>query len=189
MGGEFGQFIEWKFDDSLDWHLLDYPAHQEMQRYVKALNLFYNKHPEFWQIDYDWQGFNWISCDDTDNSVISFYRKGKEEKDQTIIVCNFTPEVRRDYRIGVEEEGIYSEIFNSDNHEFGGSGVGNPKLVKSEAVPCHGKEQSITLTLPPLAVLYINFKKKKTTRKKKGESKAEKTQALPIRSKKGGIKK
>ena len=89
----------------------------------------------------------------------------------------------------MEEEGIYSEIFNSDNHEFGGSGVGNPKPVKSEAVPCHGKEQSITLTLPPLAVLYINFKKKKTTRKKKGESKAEKTQVLPIRSKKGGIKK
>jgi 1,4-alpha-glucan branching enzyme len=169
MGGEFGQFIEWKFDDSLDWHLLDYPAHQEMQRYVKALNLFYNQHPEFWQVDYNWQGFNWISCDDNDNSVISFYRKGVKPEDQTIVVCNFTPEVRRGYRIGVEEPGTYKVIFNSDDSEFGGSGEGNKKPVLSDPVACHGKEQSITLTLPPLAVLYIKYekpKKRKTTKRK-----------------------
>ena len=195
MGGEFGQFIEWKFDDSLDWHLLEYPSHQEMQRYVKALNLFYNKHPEFWQIDYAWQGFNWISCDDTDNSVISFYRKGNKPEDQTIVICNFTPEVRKNYRIGVEEAGTYTEIFNSDRYEFGGSGVGNDKPVKSQAIPSHGKEQSISLTLPPLAVLYINFKKEKSKTKKKKETNAKKTtsgtktQALPILSQKGGMKK
>ena len=147
------------------------------------MNLFYNQHPEFWQIDYNWQGFNWISCDDNDNSVISFYRKGKEQKDQTIVVCNFTPEVRRNYRIGVEDAGTYREIFNSDSPEFGGSGVSNPGLIESEAIPCHGKEQSITLTLPPLAVLYINFKKKKITKK------TEIVQSLPILSQKGGIKK
>ncbi|MBQ8919879.1 MAG: 1,4-alpha-glucan branching enzyme, partial [Acidaminococcaceae bacterium] len=189
MGGEFGQFIEWKFDDSLDWHLLDYPSHRQMQQYVKKLNLFYNKHPEFWEIDYNWQGFNWISCDDRDNSVISFYRKGKKPEDQTVVICNFTPEVRNNYRIGVEEAGSYKEIFNSDNAEFGGSGVANAKPVKSEASPCHGKEQSIVLTLPPLAVLYLKkqkSRKRKITETKIEDSKSKKKRSLRVVSKKGG---
>lgn len=167
MGGEFGQFIEWNYDDSLDWHLLEYPMHKQMQDYVRALNHFYREHPEFWQIDYDWQGFTWISCDDHENSVINFYRRGLGPADQTIVVCNFTPEVRHHYRIGVEKDGLYEEIFNSDAAVFGGSGVANVEPAAAEPVPWHGRGQSIVLTLPPLSVIYVK-KKEERSRSEKG---------------------
>jgi 1,4-alpha-glucan branching enzyme len=163
MGGEFGQFIEWRYDSSLDWLLLNYPMHTKMQHYVKSLNAFYLNHPEFWQVDFDWEGFEWISCDDKDNSVIAFIRKGKEKSDQTIIVCNFTPVVRYDYRIGVDMEGTYEEVFNSDAEKFGGSGVRSGSLedgrvlIRTEAVAMHGRKQSLVLTLPPLAVIYLKM--------------------------------
>lgn len=161
MGGEFGQFIEWRFAEALDWLLLKYPLHAKLQQFVKTLNQCYLEHPEFWQIDYDWKGFEWISCDDTDNSVIAFIRRGREAGREMIVVCNFTPVVRRDYRIGINQAGTYQEILNSDDEQFGGSGVpsGTRKdgivLVESEAVPMHGREQSLVLTLPPLAVIYL----------------------------------
>lgn len=162
MGGEFGQFIEWRYAEQLDWLLLDYPKHQELQAYSRALNHFYLDHPEFWQVDYDWTGFEWISCDDRDNSVIAFVRKGQDPDAETVVVCNFTPVVRREYRIGAPEPGTWEEVFNSDAEEFGGSGVrcgtlreDGRVLVETEKVPFHGREQSLVLTLPPLGVLYL----------------------------------
>lgn len=163
MGGEFGQFIEWKFDDSLDWHLLDYPMHKQLHDYVRALNEFYTAHPEFWEIDDDWKGFEWISCDDRKNSVISYYRRRKEKKgkrEETIVICNFTPQVLADYRIGVDTPGEYTEVFNSDASRFGGSDVKNASALRSEAVPWHGRKQSLAVTLPPLAILYLKEVKK-----------------------------
>lgn len=163
MGGEFGQFIEWKFDDSLDWHLLDYPMHKQLHDYVRALNAFYTAHPEFWEIDDDWKGFEWISCDDRKNSVISYYRRRKEKKgkrEETIVICNFTPQVLVDYRIGVDTPGEYTEVFNSDASRFGGSDVKNASALRSEAVPWHGRKQSLAVTLPPLAILYLKEVKK-----------------------------
>ena len=162
MGGEFGQFIEWKDDDSLDWHLLDYPQHASLHNYSAELNAYYIAHPEFWQIDDNWQGFAWICADDYQNSVISFRRMGKAKKDQTIVICNFTPVVRKDYRLGMPEAGNYEEVFNSDAKKYGGSGVANTGALKTEAVPCHGQGQSLVLTLPPLATIYLRLKAEDT---------------------------
>lgn len=157
MGSEFGQFIEWKYDDSLDWHLLKYPMHKAMHDYVRSLNTYYVDHPEFWEEDCDWSGFSWISCDDCDNSVIAFYRTGKDETDMTVVVCNFTPVVRHSYRFGVPRKGTYVEVFNSDATAFGGSNVLNEGEFEAQDVPMHGMDQSLELTLPPLATIYLQL--------------------------------
>lgn len=159
MGSEFGQFIEWKYDDSLDWHLLDYPMHHKLHEYVKQSNAFYCEQTSFWQIDCDWQGFEWIDCNDNRNSVISFIRKGKDPKDFVIVICNFTPAVHQDYRVGVPLDGTYIEAFNSDSENFGGSNVINEGDFISEKVAWHGKKESIRITVPPLATIYLKLKK------------------------------
>lgn len=158
MGGEFGQFIEWKYDDSLDWHLLEYPMHNKLHQFVKASNALYCDQAALWEIDCDWQGFEWIDCNDNQNSIISFIRKGKEVDDFVLTICNFTPVVRDGYRIGVPKNGTYLEIFNSDWEEFGGSNVRNEGEFASQALPWHGKEQSIVFTVPPLATIYFKLK-------------------------------
>ena len=158
MGSDFGQFIEWKYDDSLDWHLLEYPMHQAMRTYMQQLNQFYTTHPEFWEEDCDWSGFSWISCDDCDNSVIAFVRSGRHQDAMTIVVCNFTPVVRHAYRFGVPCPGTYIEVFNSDAEVFGGSQVQNEGEFTAQDVPMHGMDQSLELTLPPLAVIYLERK-------------------------------
>lgn len=155
MGGDYGQFIEWKYDDSLDWHLLKYPQHKELHDYVRQLNQYYNENPELWQEDCDWKGFQWISCDDNANSVIAFYRKGVKPEQRTYVVCNFTPVVRYHYRIGVPDAGIYEEVLNSDAKIFGGSGVENAGKLHTDVLPMHGQEQSLSLTLPPLATIFL----------------------------------
>ncbi|MDY3296964.1 alpha amylase C-terminal domain-containing protein, partial [Selenomonas sp.] len=158
MGGEFGQFIEWKYDDSLDWHLVQkYPMHTKMLEYSRALNKFYCENKVFWEVDFDWNGFQWIDPDDNENSVISFIRKAKDGDDFIIALCNFTPEVRHDYRIGVPKKGVYCEVFNSDDEVFGGSGVKNGD-IQSEDIPWHNREQSIALTVPPLATVYLRLR-------------------------------
>lgn len=158
MGGDYGQFIEWKYYDSLDWHLLDYDKHRQLHDFMRTLNGFYTSHKEFWEEDCDWSGFSWISCDDCDNSVIAFYRTGKDEEDQTVVVCNFTPVVRHDYRIGMPKEGIYEEVLNSDAEEFGGSNVRNEGELLTDHIPMHGRMQSLSLTLPPLGTIYLRKK-------------------------------
>ena len=154
MGQEFGQFIEWNYEKGLDWLLLDYPKHRALQNYFKKINEFYKANPAFWQIDYSWEGFSWISSDDKDNSVIAFRRideKGKE----IIVVCNFTNVERCDYRIGIPKKGAYKIVLNSDDVEFGGEGKGNKGKLKTESINMHGFEQSISLDLPPMSAIYI----------------------------------
>lgn len=154
MGQEFGQFIEWNYEKGLDWLLLDYPKHRALQNYFKKINEFYKANPAFWQIDYSWEGFSWISSDDKDNSVIAFRRideKGKE----IVVVCNFTNVERCDYRIGIPKKGAYKIVFNSDDVDFGGEGKGNKGKLKTESINMHGFEQSISLDLPPMSAIYI----------------------------------
>ena len=159
MGGEFGQFIEWNYDDSLDWHLpQQYPMHKKMLEYSRALNKFYCDHKALWQVDFDLNGFQWIDCNDNENSVVSFIRKAEDPSDYIVAVCNFTPEVRHDYRIGVPEKGSYIEVFNSDDEAFGGSGVKNEGEIKTEDVKWHDRDQSILLTIPPMATIYLRHK-------------------------------
>ena len=156
MGGEFGQFIEWNENDSLDWHLVEqYEKHTQMQNYSRALNKFYLANKSLWQVDFDWNGFQWIDCNDNENSVVSFIRKAQDSSDYIIAVCNFTPNVREGYRIGVPDSGAYVEVFNSDAEEFGGSGVTNSTKLVTEDFPWHNRSHSITLTIPPLATIFL----------------------------------
>lgn len=160
MGGEFGQVIEWKYDDSLDWHLTErYPKHEEMMRYSKALNEFYVENKAFWEIDCDYEGFEWIDCNDAERSIIAFQRRAEDRDDFVIAVINFTPEVRHGYRLAVPRRGVYKEVFNSDLYCYGGSGVRNEGAFAAEEVPYMGKDYSIQITLPPLSAIY--FKKMK----------------------------
>ncbi len=159
MGGEFGQFIEWDYKRSLDWHLLDYEMHQKLQRYVKDLNRLYKREKALYEIDFDQEGFEWIDCNDADHSIISFIRRGKDWKnDMLIVVCNFTPVLYTDYRIGVPFNTWYEEIFNSDSAIYGGSNKGNEGRVKAEEISFHGKPYSLNLTIPPLGVIYLKPK-------------------------------
>ncbi len=164
MGQEFGQFIEWKYDSGLDWVLLDYEKHRQLKSYVKKLNHIYLKYPALWEIDYSWEGFKWNVSDDKDNSVIAFTRKDKNG-DEILIVCNFTPVYREKYSFGVEREGVYEVILNSDSEEFGGEGLGTKTRVSSKKVPMHGLENSITVDLPGLSCILFRVKPKKTKAK------------------------
>ena len=157
MGSEFAQFIEWKYYDSLDWHLLEYPLHQKMHDFVKNLNAFYVEQKSLWEIDCDWKGFEWIDCHDYSKSVISFIRKTKKMQDFVIVVCNFTPEVHYGYRIGVPQSGKYLEVLNSDAAKFGGSGVSNIQELNTEPISWHNQENSLVLTLPPLSTIYLKI--------------------------------
>ena len=162
MGGEFGQFIEWNFDDSLDWHLIEqYDKHREMLTFSRVLNRFYRENPPFWKVDFDWTGFEWIDCRDADNSVLTFVRKAKNG-DFVVVVCSFTPELRHGYRIGVPLPGVYREVFNSDRAAFGGSDVKNEGPLYAEPTPWHERGQSLVLTLPPLGVIYLRHEPEKS---------------------------
>ena len=164
MGQEFAQFIEWKYDAELDWLLLDYDAHKKMQNYVKDLNKFYVKNSQFWEIDYSWEGFSWISNDDYTQSIIAFRRINKAGE-EIICVCNFVPVDRKDYRIGVPVEGSYKSLFSTADEKYGGAG-GIADAYKSESVPMHGYENSISIDIPALSVTYYKVPKKRKTIKK-----------------------
>ena len=180
MGGDYGQFIEWKYYDSLDWHLLDYDKHRQLHEFMRSLNYFYTTHREFWEEDCDWSGFSWISCDDCDNSIIAFYRTGRNEEDQTVVVCNFTPVVRYNYRIGMPSQGIYEEVLNSDATEFGGSNVRNEGALHTEDIPMHGRNQSLSLTIPPLGTIYLRKKGAPTVGKSREGAAGKKTVAATV---------
>jgi 1,4-alpha-glucan branching enzyme len=155
MGGEFGQWREWSHDRSLDWHLLDDPAHAALRRYMQALNWHLHAEPSLHECDFHPDGFRWIDANDNENSVFSFARFARNRDDFVIFVVNFTPVPRADYRIGVPLPGYYAELLNSDSAIFGGSNVGNSGGVSSEPVASHGYDQSIRLTLPPLGCLML----------------------------------
>ncbi len=153
MGGEFGQWDEWHHDSSLQWHLNEWGPHQGVQRWIRDLNAFYRSEPALFQCDFDAQGFEWIDFHDWENSVISFLRRGKDPADKVVVVCNMTPVVRENYIVGVDEGGYWKEVLNSDAAIYGGSDVGNMGGVEAAPVSAQGRYHSLTLKLPPLAVL------------------------------------
>jgi len=152
MGGEFGQWDEWYHEKSLDWHLTQYPQHQGIQRMVEDLNRVYRNEPALYEIDFSFEGFHWIDCTDWEKGVICFIRKGHDPKNDLVVVGNFTPTVRDNYRIGFPSHGYWEEIYNSDSELYGGSNLGNLGGVNTVAEPMHGLDQSATLILPTLSL-------------------------------------
>src|SRR5581483_5435131 len=161
MGGEFGQWNEWYHEQSLDWHLIGYPPHEGVRRWVKDLNNLYKNEPAMYELDFDIGGFEWIDFHDWEQSIISFIRKGKNTSDIILVVCNFTPVPRYNYRVGVPRGGFWREVLNSDSKEYGGSDIGNAGGVEASPVPEYGKYHSLSLILPPLGVLF--FKSERTS--------------------------
>jgi 1,4-alpha-glucan branching enzyme len=155
MGGEFGQVREWSHDRSLDWHLLDTPLHGGLRAFVRDLNRIYAAEPALHQCDFDFSGFQWIDCNDSDNSVVSLVRRGTNHEDFVVAVFNFTPVPRAGYVIGVPPAASYQELLNSDAEMYGGGNVGNGGVVVPQPNAAHGFEQSLRLTLPPLGVLLL----------------------------------
>ncbi len=167
MGQEFAQFIEWNYKQQLDWLLLDYDAHRTMQKYVRDLNRFYLKNAPLWEIDYSWEGFDWIANDDNEQSIVAFRRRDRKGRG-LICVCNFVPVERHDYRIGVPRKGTYKPAFDTDAVEYGGMGMVKKEGYSSEPIPMHGQEQSVALDLPPLSVTYykVPAARKRTAKSK-----------------------
>ena len=153
MGGEFGQWDEWNHDKSIDWHLLNFMPHRRLQKYVRDLNYIYQSELPLHEVDFNYQGFEWIDFHDTENSIISFIRRSKDPENFLVIICNFTPVPRIGYRIGIPVNCFYKEILNSDSQIYWGSNMGNAGGVNADRIPCHGKPYSIYITLPPLSVL------------------------------------
>ena len=155
MGCEFGQDWEWNSDESLRWHLLEYPMYQGMQNCVRDLNLMYRGNAPLYEEDFDSRGFEWIDYANCDDSVISYIRKGHNPSDYLIVVCNFTPVVRHNYRLGVNEACAYQEIFNSDDKNYWGSGVRNEGAKQAQNYGVNGRPYSIELILPPLSTIVL----------------------------------
>lgn len=152
MGDEFGQSAEWNHDGSLDWHLLEYNYHQGVQKLIRDLNAFYKTRSALYKHQFEHRGFEWIDYADHESSVISFQRQGETKDDLLIVTCNFTPETRHHYRIGVPYRGTWVEIFNTDDQKYGGSGILNVGSAMTSPVKYHGRDFSISLTLPPLGM-------------------------------------
>ncbi len=155
MGSEFGQSKEWDHDDELQWELLSKPYHSGLKRFTRDLNLVYKIEPALYEQDFDWSGFRWIDANDSDNSVLSFVRFAKNTDDFLIIICNFTPVVRKNYKIGVPKEGTYYELVNSDQKVYHGSDISNPSKLKTNQESFHAMDNSLSLTLPPLSTLIL----------------------------------
>jgi len=155
MGGEIGQWNEWNAYDQIEWLLLGFDSHRRIRDYVKALNGLYTSLPALYQMDFGWEGFEWIDFHDVDNSIVSFLRRARDPNDFLVVVANFTPVPREGYRVGVPRPGFYREILNSDAACFGGSNMGNSGGLPSDAKPWQGQPHSILIPVPPLAVLYF----------------------------------
>jgi 1,4-alpha-glucan branching enzyme len=155
MGSEIGQWSEWYHEQSLDWHLLQYEPHAGIQRWVRDLNRVYRALPALFKTDFDDRGFQWIVANDSDQSVLAFLRADEAEKNRLLVVCNFTPVPRLNYRLGVPVPGFWTEVLNSDAHAYGGSGVGNLGGVTAIEEPSHGFPCSLALAIPPLAAIFL----------------------------------
>ncbi len=155
MGGEIGQWNEWNAHAEIEWLLLYFDSHRQIQEYVKALNHLYVAQPALHQVDFSWEGFQWIDFHDVDNSIVSFFRRARDPNDLVVVLANFTPVPREGYRVGVPKPGFYREILNSDAACFGGSNLGNRGGLPSDPLPWQGQPHSILVTVPPLAVVYF----------------------------------
>jgi len=159
QGQEIGQYEEWNCETGTRWDLLEYAYHNKLQTLVKELNRLYRAEPAMYEVDFHHTGFEWLDFHDVEGSCISFFRYAQDPADYLLFVCNFTPVPRYDYRLGVPEEGFYEEIFNTDSELFGGANIGNGGLVSSNPIPSHGRPASISITLPPLAVVVFRRRK------------------------------
>jgi 1,4-alpha-glucan branching enzyme len=157
MGGEFGQWQEWYHEESLHWHLLEYPPHRGLQRWVRDLNALYRREPALHELDFSGEGFEWVDISDWEQSIVSFLRKAGSKDELVLSVCNFTPVVRMNYRVGVPEAGFWREALNSDSPDYGGSGYGNFGGAEAVPVPSHGRDLSLSLTLPPSSIVVFKW--------------------------------
>jgi 1,4-alpha-glucan branching enzyme len=155
MGGEFAQWGEWNHDRSLDWHLADYAPHAGMQKWLKDLNALYASEPAMHELNCSPDGFEWVDANDSQQSVTAFLRKGSKPGDTVLVVCNFTPVPRSGYRVGVPRGGFWKEMLNSDATAYWGGGIGNLGGMDADAIPAHGRQYSLNLTLPPLGVVFF----------------------------------
>lgn len=157
MGGEFGQSAEWKYDNSLDWHLLRYKDHQGIQQLVADLNRFYRRHAPLARYDLEVRGFQWVNGSDSDHCIISFLRMGEAPEDSLLVVCNFTPVPRGNYRVGVPASGFWKEVLNTDAESYGGSNEGNAGGMLSQSIPWDGRSDSLNLYLPGLTTIVFQY--------------------------------
>ena len=162
MGGEFGQSTEWNHDRTLDWHVTSHPLHKGCMELVKALNELYRTEPALYHFQFDAKGFEWVDYGDRQNSVICFMRKGQFPEEALIVVCNFTPETRHHYRVGVPIRGSWKEVFSSDDPKFGGSGLLNVGRLNTAPVKYHNRDYSVTITLPPLGISVLKLEEEVT---------------------------
>ena len=188
MGNEIGQFIEWRYYEGIEYFLAEeYESHRDQQVFIEALNKFYNKNAALWQRGYESGGFEWIDADNSDQSIVSFVRRGDDPADDLVILINFDVNAREDFRLGVPEWGVYAEKFNSDAAEFGGSGVLNEGRLRCEDVAWNGREQSIVLRVPPLAGIVLK-KVAKQAKPKKPVAKTTSAKAPTASAKKPTVK-
>ena len=159
MGGEIGQSGEWSHDKSLDWHLLQYAPHAGIKTFIQELNVHYKSEPALYHYSFDQRGFQWIDYSDSGNSVIAYQRKSDKKEDLLIVVCNFTPEARQHYRVGVPVRGKWREVFNTDNLKYGGSGVLNIGDLVTSPIKYHQQDYSVSITLPPLGMTVLKLYK------------------------------
>jgi 1,4-alpha-glucan branching enzyme len=157
QGGDFGQWDEWSHEKSIDWHLLQYPPHEGLQRWMSDLLHLYRGEKALHEIDFQYEGFEWIDFQDSASSVIVFERIAADRKNRIVVACNFTPVPRVNYRVGVTSAGTYAELLNSDSSLYGGSNTGNAGSIVADPVPVHGRMQSLALTLPPLGALLLKL--------------------------------
>jgi 1,4-alpha-glucan branching enzyme len=155
MGSELGQWGEWNHDDSINWSALDDPLHGGLQRLVRDLNAMYRREPALHEVDFESAGFEWIDCNDNESSVISLIRRAADPADWVVAVLNWTPVVRKGYRVGVPEGGYYAELLNTDATTYGGGNVGNEGGLDADRTPSHGRAHSLNLTIPPLGAIVL----------------------------------
>jgi 1,4-alpha-glucan branching enzyme len=159
MGGDFGQWNEWNYDESLQWHLLQWESHQGLQKCVADLNRIYRREPALHEVDFDYHGFEWVDCHNYEDSTLSFIRRAKNPSDYLLIACNFTPVPRRPHVLGVPELCWYEEVFNTDSEYYGGSNVGNYPGVQAQERQWHHRQHSIEVTLPTLGMVIFKPKR------------------------------
>ena len=168
MGAELGQWNEWHFEYSLDWHLLQYAPHRQTQDFFKAMNAFYLENSPLWDQDDSWQGFQWLCADDNNANTVAFLRWDRKGQ-PLIVLCNFSPEHRQGYRVGAPFAGSWDVAFNTDDPAFGGGGLGDKTPVKTEKIPCHDQQQSFTVDLPPMSAVIYRCVRKSPVRKPRAE--------------------
>ena len=165
MGGEMGQFLEWRYDDQLEWNLLDTDRHRKLKEYVRTLNRFYAENSALWEIDQSWDGFRWINDSDSENSVLSYIRKGKRQGDFVIVAANFTPVDRPVYKIGVPEGGEYEVIIHSNSTEYGGSRLIGKMKFTAKKVPYSDMEYTLTVFVDANSIMLLKKSDKKAVKK------------------------